>query len=67
MAKDQIKLNTISEDITFVENWKAESLTALSMYNHLCQLYIEEGDEGFEHLEIMWRVAKADMQNTVPN
>jgi hypothetical protein len=66
MTKKQIKLNSISEDIVFVENWKSESLTALSMYNHLCQLYMEEGDEGIEHLEKMWRVAKADMKNNSP-
>jgi hypothetical protein len=64
--KKQTPIDTLNDDIQFVEAFKNESITAMALYNFLCQLYNEEGEEGFESLKRMWRVAVADMKQNDP-
>jgi hypothetical protein len=50
----------LSKDIAEIEQLKSESLTALSLYNHLLHFYQEEGDKGLEYIRKMWNIAKEE-------
>jgi hypothetical protein len=50
--------STQPDDITIIEELKKESLTALSLYNHIVHFYLEEGDKGLDYLQKMWEIAK---------
>jgi hypothetical protein len=54
------KLEVLSEDIAEIEQLKSESLTALSLYNHILHFYQEEGDKGLEFITKMWNIAKVE-------
>ncbi len=51
------KKTSLQEDISEIEILKSESLTALSLYNHILHFYLEEGDKGLDYINKMWKIA----------
>ncbi len=51
------KKKGLQEDIAEIEMLKSESLTALSLYNHILHFYLEEGDKGLDYINKMWNIA----------